>query len=133
MKVLKYLNVNDIFNIMYEIKEYDQVLEYKPDYNIAKIIYHYLYDLNEKARMNEDDVIDYIRYEIKVMTEKEILQNYYDLLIKDDYFPINKSDFITSDVHIKIKYMLEYHNELIDTYINENKETCYVFRGFEHD
>lgn len=115
MRIYKEFYVEDMLELLEKAHENGHVSSELVDSDLASVLYYHLESLNDD--IDEDEIYDFIRFEMQVMTSEEVLEN-YDIDIEEEE---NEHDTIEDYIH--------YHSTYIGNY-EVNGTLYHVFTQF---
>lgn len=109
-----------------DFNDFDYLFNYELDYmndEARRIIYDYLVDMDEE--LEEENISDFIRYDINVMSVDDIISDYNYLMDESEFEQLEDDDEIAEYV----ENVLNDYTTVLGTY-EEEGETFIVFQEF---
>lgn len=116
MKVCKDYYVEDMLNLLEQASQSNHLGSECVDTDLAILLYDFFDGLD--IDQSEDDMYDYIRFEMAIMTEEKI---------KNDYVRLEETDF--KEEYDDMEDFLTQNTLYIGSY-ESNEETYFVFSAF---
>lgn len=111
MKVYKEFYDSDMYDLLSRASDNGHLQANLIGYDLSRLLYQFIEDTFGDD-ISEDELYDYIRFDMEIQTEEEIKDNYEEAKESEDM-----EDF------------LSYHTAYIGNY-EENGKTYYVFTSF---
>lgn len=115
MRVYKEFYDNDMYDLLSQASENGHFSSECVSYELSRLLYDFFDSLEET---NEDNIYDFIRFEMAIMTEEEI---------KNDYVTLENTDF--DDEYDDMEDFLIQNTLYVGSY-ESNGETYFVFSAF---
>jgi hypothetical protein len=116
MRVCKDFYVEDMLDLLEQASNNNHLDNECVDSDLASLLYDFYDSLGDEQ--SEDDICDYIRFEMAIMTEEEI---------KNDYVTLEENDF--NDEYDDMEDFLIQNTSYIGSY-DTNGKTYFVFSAF---
>jgi hypothetical protein len=111
MRVYKDFYDNDIYDLLSKASENGHLSSDLVNYEVSRLLYDFM-EMSSNEETTEDQIYDFIRFEMEIQTEEEIRENYEEAKESED-----------------IEDFLSYHTAYIGNY-EEDNETIHIFLGF---
>jgi uncharacterized alpha/beta hydrolase family protein len=94
MKVYKEYYVEDVLQLLEKAHKNGHLMSGCVDSDLASVIYDYLDSYNDE--LSEDNIYDFIRFEMELQTSEQVMENYTTDIELDDESDINElvEDFL---------------------------------------
>jgi hypothetical protein len=104
MKVYKDFYVEDILKLLEQAHENGHLSSVCVDSDLASELYYYLEEYNDE--LSEDNIYDFIRFEMELQTSKQVIENYHVDIENDDDIDID--DIVEDYLYDKTSYIGNY-------------------------
>lgn len=111
IRVYKDFYVEDMFDLLERASNNGHLQSVCVDSEVASLLYDFM-EMSSNDEISEDEIYDFIRFEMEIQTEEEIKENYEEARESDDM-----EDF------------LSYHTSYIGNY-EEDGQTIHIFSSF---
>lgn len=111
MRVYKDFYDNDMYDLLSQASENGHLSSDCVNYDLSRLLYEFI-EMSSNEEITEDEIYDFIRFEMEIQTEEEIKENYEEAKESED-----------------IEDFLSYHTAYIGNY-EENNTTYHVFASF---
>ena len=122
MRVYKEINLHDIYDMLVQANNIGHLSLSCLNSDIASLLYDFM-EMSSNEEISEDEIYDFIRFEMEIQTNEEIKENYKHIF---DEYAFENGDDITSE---DIEDFLAYHTTYIGNY-EEDNETIHIFTSF---
>ena len=112
MRVYKEIYDNDIYDLLSKASDTGHLQEDLINSDLASLLYDYVENIFFEEDITEDQIYDFIRFDMEIQTKEEIKENYEEAKESED-----------------IEDFLSYHTAYIGNY-EENNIIYHVFTSF---
>jgi hypothetical protein len=122
MKVFKEYYVEDVLKLLEQAHKNGHFSSECVDSDLAGVIYDYLDSYNDfgSDELSEDNVYDFIRFDMEIQTSEQVMENYTTDIELDD----------ESDINELVEDYLSYNTTYVGNYKDSDDKTCHVFTRF---
>jgi tRNA U34 5-carboxymethylaminomethyl modifying GTPase MnmE/TrmE len=122
MRVYKDFYVEDVLELLEQASQNNHLGNECVDSDLASLLYDFM-EMSNNEEITEDEIYDYIRFDMEIQSTEEVKENYKHLF---DKYAFENGDDITSE---DLEYFLSYHTTYIGNY-EVNDITYHVFSQF---
>ena len=122
MKVYKEYYVEDVLQLLEQAHKNGHLMSECVDSDLASVIYDYLDSYNDfgSEELSEDNIYDFIRFEMELQTSEQVMENYDTDIELDDESDIN--ELVEDFLYDKTSY--------IGNYTDSTGDLVHVFLQF---
>jgi hypothetical protein len=108
MKVYKEYYVEDVLQLLEQAHKNGHLMSGCVDSDLASVIYDYLDSYNDfgSEELSEDNIYDFIRFEMELQTSEQVMENYTTDIELDDESDIN--ELVEDYLYDKTSYIGNY-------------------------
>ena len=122
MRIYKDFYDNDMYDLLNQASENGHLSNECVNYDLSRLLVDFM-EMSSNEEITEDEIYDFIRFEMEIQTTEEIKENYKHIF---DEYAFENGDDITSE---DIEDFLSYHTAYIGNY-EEDNTTYHVFASF---
>lgn len=127
MRVYKEINVNDIYDMLEQASQNGHLSSECVNSDIASLLYDFM-EMSSNEEITEDEIYDFIRFEMEIQTTEEVKENYKHLF--DEYAFENGDDITSEDIEDFLSYHTAYIGNYEDEDDTEEKTIIHIFSSF---
>jgi hypothetical protein len=122
MKVFKEYYVEDVLKLLEQAHKNGHLMSGCVDSDLAGVIYDYLDSYNDfgSDELSEDNVYDFIRFDMELQTSEQVMENYTTDIELDD----------ESDINELVEDYLSYNTTYVGNYTDSTGDLVHVFLQF---